>query len=166
MFGMKLGYPLKITVLVFSFLSFHLGTALRWFDRGWGYDNITHFLSGTLFTLIGLCLFARIRGRVDRREEPLLQLTYAFFFSMFIAVIWEIWEFSGFLLFGMDSQQHLKTGVLDTMEDMIACFFGSLIMVLDYILYVRRDTSLLMPIVEWFDAANGYSKIQNNKPEA
>ncbi len=164
LFRMELGYPLKITVLIFCFLGFHLGTALRWFDRGWGYDNVVHLLSGILFTLIGLCFYARIRGGVNRKEEPLLQITYAFFFSVFVAVLWEIWEFSGFLLFGLDSQHHLDTGVFDTMEDIIACLAGSLVMTVDYVLYLRRDMGLLMGVVERFDAANGYVKTQDPAP--
>ena len=46
LFRMELGYPLKTMVLAFCFLGFHLGTALRWFDRGWGYDNMVHLFSG------------------------------------------------------------------------------------------------------------------------
>ncbi|MDL2232795.1 hypothetical protein LJC63_04350 [Ruminococcaceae bacterium OttesenSCG-928-L11] len=157
LFRMRLGYPLKLWVLTFSYMGFSLGTALRWFDRFGPYDNINHFLSGILFTMIGFCLFARVREEkpVDRSRELLLQISYAFCFSMFVAVIWEIFEYTGFQLTGHDSQHTLTTGVNDTMEDIIACFLGSAVMALAYARsYGKGRYSWLCAPIRAFDRAN------------
>lgn len=154
LFRFKLGYALKTSVLFFCFLGFSLGTALRWFDRYLGFDNFVHALSGILFTLIGLCMYVRVGGVANRNHQKLLQISYAIFFSLAIAVFWEIGEFFGFLLTGHDSQHHLDTGVFDTMEDIIACVIGSLVAAFDYWVYIRKGKSLLMLIVLDFDKAN------------
>lgn len=157
MFRFRLGYPLRIAVLAFCFLGFSLGTALRWFDIYLGFDNMVHALSGILFTMIGLCFYAKASGSGDRLAKKILQISYAFFFSMAVAVVWEIGEFIGFFLTGHDSQHHLDTGVFDTMEDIMSCFLGSLVMALDYYLYTRSRKSPFMRIVLAFDRANGVS---------
>lgn len=43
------------------------------------------------------------------------------------AAMWEIVEYTGFLLFGYDSQNVAATGVGDTMEDMMICLAGTVI---------------------------------------
>ena len=52
----------------------------------------------------------------------------SFFFSGFVAVLWEIFEFVADLLTGNDSQNVAATGVADTMEDMMICLVGGLFM--------------------------------------
>ena len=154
LFRLKLGYPMKTSILIFCLISFSLGVTLRWFNRFPGYDNFAHGLSGILFTLIGLCFYVRIGGVPDRHHQKLLQISFAIFFSFTIAVIWEVGEFAGFLLTGHDAQHHLDTGVFDTMEDIIACAAGSLAAALDYAIYTRKKKSLFMPIVLASDREN------------
>ncbi len=156
LFRLKLGRPLAVAVQGFIYLAFCLGTALSWYFRFPWYDNFIHLLSGILFSLIGLCFYARITGEGDRRHRPLLQGSYALFFSAFIAVVWECWEFFCFIALGNDAQQHLTTGVFDTMEDLIACMLGSALLLLDYCCYLRRGRSPLMALVAAFDRANNY----------
>lgn len=154
LFRFRLGYPLKTGVLFFSFLGFNLGTALRWFDIYLGFDKFTHGLAGILFTVTGMCMYVRMGGFADRRRQKLLQISFAVFFSMTIAVVWEIGEFAGYLLTGHDSQHHVDTGVFDTMGDIIACAVGSLVAAWDYWVYTQRGKSLFMPMVLAFDRAN------------
>jgi len=163
LFRMRLGYPMKTALVAFCFLAYNLGTALQWFDLGAGwawfdrvvaYDNFVHCLSGILFTVIGLCFYGKLTAGESRGSRRLLEISYAFFFSMFVAVIWEIGEFTGFLLTGHDSQHTLTTGVFDTMEDIISCFAGSLLAALDYYVFTRGGGGLFMRLVRSFDRAN------------
>lgn len=154
LFRMKLGTPLWICVVLFCMLGFNLGTALRWYHRFPGFDKLVHFLSGILFAQIGLCLYGRIGGEYDRKTKVLLQVTYAICFAMCIAAVWEIAEYVGFLLTGHDSQNVATTGIHDTMQDMIACLLGSLVLVLGTLRYVRSGKGLLMRPVLAFDRAN------------
>lgn len=154
----KLDYPLRFFIVAFSLLGYNFGTGLRWCDNVPYYDKFLHLLSGVMFTMIGLCLYAKVNrepGVINRSQKRLLQISYGFFFYMFVAVIWEMGEFAGFLLTGHDSQHHLTTGVFDTMGDLIACFLGSLVMALDFWLRTcKKRKTPLMAMVESFDEYN------------
>ena len=156
----KLTIELKIMILLFSMFAFNFGTALYWYHRIGIYDMVMHFLSGIVFSLIGFCLYTAFdtENPVDRKKNWLLQLTYALFFSMFIAAIWEIGEYLGFVLFGNDTQHHLTTGVVDTMEDIIACFLGSILVCFDYFLYQIKNKSFFTSILVRFDQLNQKGK--------
>jgi hypothetical protein len=153
---LKLGDPLRVMTLGFCFLGYSVGTALRWYDDVPFYDDFTHLLSGVFFTLIGICLYARVKKKpVYPADEWLLQVTYGFFFSMFVAVIWEIGEFLMYLVTKHDAQHHETTGVFDTMQDLIACFAGSVVMGLDYLYHAKKGArSPLMRAYGRFIAAN------------
>lgn len=154
LFRMKLGMPMRLSILLFCLLAFNLGTALRWYHRFPGYDKAVHFLSGILFGQLGLCLYGRIGGDYDRGAKVGLQMAFAVCFAMCVAGIWEIFEYTGFLLTGHDAQNVAATGIHDTMQDMIACLLGSLVLVLGTLRYARRGGSLLMVPVLAFDSAN------------
>jgi hypothetical protein len=156
LFRLKLGDRLKSVLLAFILVSFSFGTAVRGYDLFPPLDAIAHLISGVLFTLIGMCFYVRLRKEPgDLREEWFLLVTYAFFFSMFIAVLWELYEYAAFLLTGHDAQHHLDTGVIDTMEDILACFVGSLLMALSFIFYCKRGIRLFMVrTLEQFIALN------------
>lgn len=131
-------------LFVFLSLSYAVGCVYQGFDRFPYYDKIAHFLSGIVFTICGLCLFLWLCGdHSSLAQNWLLTCAFAFFFSTFIAVFWEVVEFAGFVLFKHDSQHHLTTGVFDTMEDMIACLLGNLLCVASCALYVKRRIKLL-----------------------
>lgn len=151
----RLSYPIKSLIIGFSLIAFSLGTVLLFYNRFAYYDILMHFLSGIVFTLIGLCLYAAFDYNFkDRRTNFLLQISYAFFFAIFIGVLWEIAEFGGFVLFGADTQHHLTTGVFDTMEDLISCFFGGLAVIIDYLFYLKTDRSVFGKLVLGFDELN------------
>lgn len=153
---LRLGERIKSLILIFSMFAFNFGTALHAYNHLDLYDLVMHALSGVLFTFIGLCFYARLRKTpVDKANEWFLQLSYAFFFSMFVAVIWEIYEYMCFTLFAHDAQNHLTTGVVDTMEDIAACFIGSAGVAISFIIYAKKDKrSYLVRAYEEFAALN------------
>lgn len=80
-------------------------------------DKLSHFLSGPLFTIVGMCIYYMFSTPEKNgiKQKWGIAATYGLFFSAFIAVIWEVCEFLGFLLTGNDAQNTLTTGVFDTM---------------------------------------------------
>lgn len=165
LFRMKLGGPLRVWLLVFCLLGFHLGTALHWYQRFLGFDKVVHLLSGIFFAQVGLCFYGLIGGDWDRRKKPLLQYTYAFCFAMCIAAFWEICEYAGFLLTGHDAQNVATTGIHDTMQDIIACFLGAGILGLGYLRFLRGGRTVFLWPVLAFDAANGAGAQSEEKGE-
>ena len=60
-------------------------------------------------------------------NNKLNKFIYLIGFVSMIALSWEIVEYIGDLLFDMNSQHNLETGVHDTMQDIIAAMIGGLI---------------------------------------
>jgi len=159
LFRFKLGRPVKSMVILFGVIAFQLGVLLRYYNSVDIYDIVMHLLSGVIFTLVGYMIYGKCNKRPHKRcENCLLQTVFALSFSMLIAVLWEIAEFVVFLLIGHDAQHHLDTGVFDTMEDLISCLIGSLVIAADYLLSVKLKKKLpLTRLILSFDRANGDS---------
>ena len=66
------------------------------------------------------------------KEKPLLMIMMNCVETA-IAFLWEVFEYSGLLLFNYDASRHYTTGVHDTMQDMIFSFIAGLI--ITYIIY-------------------------------
>lgn len=144
---LSIQYPAKLYIVFFVFmiLSYDFGFVYHGYAHIHHYDKLMHFLSGVLITIIGFCIYYYLRrpGPDFFEEKWIITFTYALFFSLFVAVIWEICEFAGFVLLGHDSQGTLTTGVFDTMQDLISCLAGSLISVSSYIVTVKSRVRLL-----------------------
>ena len=166
----RLGYRLGTFFLAFYFLGFELGTAEKLFFRFWLppftlhgqvlnisiYDKIIHIISGVLLTLFGLCMYKRLNNKPTSRTENIaLQIFFAFSFSMCLAVVWEIFEFLEFVAIAHDAQQHLTTGVFDTMLDLICGLLGSVVMSVSFLLYAKKGIRTpLTKTLEYCDNAN------------
>lgn len=141
---------------LFCILSYDGGSVLLLFDSVPLLDKVAHFLSGFLFTSLGYCLFMlqnrrRLDGPLDNWPTG---TAYAVFFSIFVAVVWEIFEFCGYFVIGLDSQHHLDSGVMDTMGDLITCFIGSLLCAASWLLTVKKGKRLLTGavILDFYEA--------------
>ena len=156
LFRIKPGYLLAALLDIFIFLAFTLGTAMRWYTVFQWYDLFAHCLSGVLFTLFGMCayhLLHRDRGRT-LGEEPWVCVGFSFCFSMMIAGMWEIIEYTLFLITGYDSQNVAATGVGDTMEDMMICLLGTVITCVLLAIHFKKHRLLLFAPAEEFCGNN------------
>ena len=107
-------------------------------------DKISHFFSGTLFTLLGMCLYLAMAQKKAGCGAPNgIVASYGLFFSLFIGVCWEFIEMMDFVFLGNDSQKTLTTGVFDTMYDLLACFLASIICAAGYVLWRKKGIKLL-----------------------
>jgi hypothetical protein len=101
-----------------------LGEVFDFYERIWWWDMAMHGTSAVAFGLIGFVLvFMMFQG--DRFAAPPLPLAFlAFCFAIFIGTAWEIFEFAMDQLFGLNMQ---KSGLMDTMGDLIVNMVGALI---------------------------------------
>lgn len=155
LFRVKPGWLIDTVLMVFLFCAFTLGTALQWYSVFAYYDLVMHFLTGVLTAMLGLCAYYWLR-EPDRRLTPPnrgLATAMAFLMAQFVAVAWEIVEYAGFLLFGHDSQHVADTGVADTMEDMMICMAGALVMAVVIWIHLsgKHKIPLLRPVDEWVE---------------
>ncbi len=159
--GFKPGYYLYTVAYTFMIFAYSYGVVMGGFKNGDVSDKISHFFSGFLFAMLGYCIYYRLCAhrlsgkKADIAQEWALSSLFALGFSALVAVVWEIFEFSDFLLTGNDSQNHLTTGVFDTMLDMSLAMGASLVSVAGFLLYRFGRVKLLTAlVVEEFYAAN------------
>ena len=163
LFKIRLPEKLFCFLLFFIFIAFELGVALRLYDAISWLDIVAHLFSGGIITLLGLCFYAVLSKKPCAlgQSGTVLPVLFAFCFSQALAVLWEVYEFVGYLLTGHDAQHTLTTGVFDTMEDLICCILGSVLTALLYILSVRRKRALFpIGLAVEFEEQNGLAETQ------
>lgn len=111
-------------VVLFVGATLFLGEAYDFYDRFWWWDILLHGGSAVGFGLIGFVLvFMMFQG--DRFAAPHFAIAvFAFCFAIAIGVIWEVFEFLMDQSFGLNMQ---KSGLVDTMGDLIVDMIGAFI---------------------------------------
>lgn len=122
----NLTIELRSAFLIFIILAQLLGEIFDFFNRFFWWDKMLHFISAFFITLIGYAI-VYINAKSGRQQPYRMGLafasTFAVSFSIGIATIWEIFEYLMDTYWDMNMQ---KSGLIDTMEDLIFCVIGSL----------------------------------------
>lgn len=121
-FNIKLPVGFFAAIVVFIFATLFLGEAFNFYERYWWWDIFLHGGSSVGFGLIGFVLvFMLFQG--DKYAAPPLAIAFfAYCFAIFIGTTWEIFEFAMDQLFGLNMQ---KSGLVDTMSDLIIDAVGA-----------------------------------------
>ncbi len=121
-FEVPRGFILAVTLFVGGTL--FLGEVFDFYERFWWWDIAMHGGSAVGFGLIGFVLvFMMFQG--DRYAAPPIAVSFfAFCFALAIGALWEIFEFSMDQTFGLNMQ---KSGLYDTMGDLIVDTLGALV---------------------------------------
>lgn len=103
----ELPTPLEITILFFIFAAEILGEIQSYYIRFPFWDTVLHTLNGFLMAAIGFALVDILNRskKVSVQLSPAYMAVVAFCFSMTIGVIWEFFEFSMDMFFGLDMQK-------------------------------------------------------------
>lgn len=109
---------------LFVFFAYFLGSVVNLYNMISWFDILIHFFSG-IFTFAMGCLIWQRQGM-----EKNVKLSFAFplffclCFVMFVASLWEFFEYGASFFLGLDLQHNIDTGVNDTMVDMLVAFLG------------------------------------------
>lgn len=134
--SLTLPVPFLLATTLFFFASIFLGEALDFYERLWWWDLALHGFSAIGFGLIGF-LFVLMLFEGDRFAAPPSAIAFVTFcVAMTIGAIWEIFEFGMDQIFGLNMQ---KSGLLDTMGDLMINAVGSLIASVTGYFYLIRD---------------------------
>jgi hypothetical protein len=111
-------------LVIFVGATLFLGEVFDFYERVWWWDIAMHAGSAIGFGLIGFVLvFMIFQG--DRYAAPPIALAFmAFCFAIFIGTAWEVFEFAMDRLFGFNMQ---KSGLQDTMGDLVVNMAGAVI---------------------------------------
>jgi len=125
-FQVKIPHEFESLAVVFVYMSLFLGEVQGYYARFWWWDIVLHTGSGFLLGILGFLLVYVLNEKEDIELDlhPKFIAFFAFIFAMGMGSVWEIFEFSMDQLFGMNMQ---KSGLVDTMWDLIVDGVGALI---------------------------------------
>lgn len=132
----KIPVYFRTAYIIFIFFSYFLGSIMEFYDKIFLYDKIIHAISG-IFT--GILAYINLKNDKKLKLSKLNKLIYIIAFSMFIATLWEFFEYGSDLIFKGDAQKVLNTGINDTMQDMLVALFGCIL----YITFNRKKINEL-----------------------
>ena len=115
----------QIAILLFIFAAQYLGELKEYYFKFWWWDLMLHTFSGIILGFVGYLLVYILNKetKVDISLNPLFMALFSFTFAVSVGAVWEIFEFSMDTIFGLNMQ---KSGLVDTMADLIADCFGGL----------------------------------------
>ena len=139
--SLTLPLPVLIFTTLFFFASIFLGEAFDFYERLWWWDLALHGSSALGFGLTGF-LFVFMLFEGDRFAAPPSAIAFiTFCVAMTVGAIWEVFEYTMDASFGLNMQ---KSGLDDTMGDLIVNALGGLIASLTgYVYLVHNSAGML-----------------------
>ena len=142
--------------IVFLYCAIFLGEVRSFYYLFPRWDSILHFFSSMMTGFFGLMVVTILnRDRhVSMNLSPLFVCLFAFCFSVTIGSLWEIYEFLGAGLFGLNMQKFMTAqgellvghdALRDTMKDIIVDVLGALLASVIGMISIRRGTRWYIP---------------------
>ena len=100
---------LQTFFVVFVLLAEFFGEILRFYDRFWWWDVLLHASSGVMLGLAGVLVVYSLNQDTFARLHPGTIILFSFSFAMAAGGLWEIFEFAGDYLLGMNMQRSVYT---------------------------------------------------------
>lgn len=159
-FKLKANYIIHFTAHVYSFILYVLGVALEGYHYIKYFDKFAHMLTGIIFCIMGCILFSLLKPREHfiKKEDFPLVASFSLFFTTFISAMWEIIEYTISLILKNDPQMVISTGVSDTMQDIIICLVGAIIVVPSIYSYCKNGKTIF-----FMKFYTSFNKISLNK---
>lgn len=130
---------LIMAIILLVVASLVLGEAIGMYQYWW-WDDMLHTLSGVIIGFLGFLLVYLFNARYNMHMNPHFVALFSFTFAVTMGVLWEIFEFSLDVFFGMDTQRwnlpanaaligrdYQGSGLRDTMSDLIVTCAGAVV---------------------------------------
>ncbi len=152
----KIFLPLELEflVLIFIYATLFLGEIKEYYLIYWWWDVLLHTLSGFILALIGFFIVFILNqdSKVNLHMGAGFVALFSFTFALSIGAVWEIFEFCMDMFFGLNMQ---KSGIVDTMTDLIVDSIGAIIVSIGGYFYVKKvKIPLVSLLIERFTHKN------------
>lgn len=129
-FKVKFTEKMNFAISAFIFLSMFLGKLMNFYSKVPNWDDFLHLTSGIILGMIAYMILLNI---FKEEKFQVLDKKFITFFIIIFGVacagFWEIFEFSGDMIFGLNSQ---GGSLLDTMTDIINGTVGAVAVAILY----------------------------------
>lgn len=134
--------PVEVTlfVCVFLFASFALGEVRGYYEQLWWWDLLLHGSSAVVMGLIGFLMVYVFYMTHRVRIAPIYVAAISFGTAVTVGSLWEIFEYLMDLGFNLNMQ---RSGLKDTMSDLIVNTIGALLAAAIGYYYVRQGDELM-----------------------
>ena len=138
--------PVEVDLVLTTFIFFHfiLGEFGQYYLKFWWFDLLLHGSSGIIIGMVGFVIIYFFLYTRKIQANPLLVTVFSVSFSLAAGALWEIFEFIMDISFGMNMQ---KSGLVDTMTDLIIDFIGAGLVGIWVYRYLRKDEDGIIKIL-------------------
>ena len=136
-FEVRIPPEFEVLAVIFIYASLFLGEVHGYYVRFWWWDLVLHTSSGFLLGILGFLLVYVLNEKeeIDLDLNPGFVALFAFMFAIGFGVFWEIFEYGADQLLGTNMQ---KSGLQDTMWDLIVNSIGAFIIAILGWGYLRK----------------------------
>ena len=139
---LRVHLPVEFTFVLCLFLyaSFILGELGDFYERFWWWDQLLHTLSALVTGLLGFLAIYVFYASDRVQASPAFVAILSFCVAVAAGTVWEVFEFGMDWFFGLNMQ---KSGLVDTMTDMLVNMFGALVAAVAGYAYIKDGDSLI-----------------------
>ena len=125
-FQVRIPSEFELLSVILIYASLFLGEVHGYYVRFWWWDLVLHTSTGFLLGILGFLLVYVLNEKkeIDLDLKPGFVALFAFVFAMALGTFWEILEYATDRIFGTNMQ---KSGLTDTMWDLIVNCIGALV---------------------------------------
>jgi len=139
-YNLKLPTEIQMIIVIFIYASLFLGEVHGYYTKFWWWDIFLHAFSAIIFGFVGFTILYFMYSQRAIKARPWAIAMFSFSFAIAIGVIWEIFEFSVDQILGYNMQ---KSGLLDTMGDLIVDALGAIIATSIGYIYLKSKKTLI-----------------------
>lgn len=126
----------EFLLTLFIYASLFLGEIQGFYTKFWWWDTVLHAGSGIGLGFVGFLIIYSFYQRGPLKSNPLILVLFSFCFALSLGVLWEIFEFAMDSLLGLNMQ---KSGLVDTMWDLIMDTIGAFLVSAVGYLYLKHN---------------------------
>jgi hypothetical protein len=143
----------ELIIVFFFYATLFLGEVHGYYTRFWWWDIVLHTGSAIAFGFIGFMIMYLLYRSNRIKANPAVIAIFSFCFALAVGTVWEIFEFFMDQFFGLNMQ---KSGLVDTMWDLIVDSLGALFASIGGYFYLKK--------MEFFLFGRSVRKFESENP--